>query len=385
MAGKTERREEMRTQTPSRLPGRILPKPTLLNRKPKTGNFKLLLRRFMQPIQTIFSELEQPRKVVITMHQKPDADAMGSSLGLYHFLQQLGHTVTVISPTNWAMFLNWMPGCDTVLDYEAQGGKANEAIEKADWIFCLDFNVLSRTKRMEEKLVAAKGQRILIDHHREPQSDMFAYGISDTGKSSTSEMIYDFIVNAGCEHRLNPVIAECLYAGVMTDTGSFRFPSTTASVHLMVAHLKQKGLEHSHVHEALYDNFLENRFRFIGHVLQNRMEVFYEYNSAMILIPQSDLIKFDIRTGDTEGLVNYPLSIKGIKLAAIIIDRGEERKSSFRSKGDFDVNTFARKYFNGGGHFNAAGGFNKEPLEEVANMFKAAMKENAEQLCSYQF
>ena len=153
----------------------------------------------------------------------------------------------------------------------------------------------------------------------------------------------------------------------------------------MVADLKERGLEHSNIHEELFDNFLENRFRFIGHVLLNRMEIIYEYNTALIVIPQSDLIKFDIKTGDTEGLVNYPLSIKGIKLAAVIIDRGEERKSSFRSKGDFDVNSFARKYFNGGGHFNAAGGFNKEPLEEVVIKFKAAIKENTSTLSSYQF
>ncbi|MFN8243506.1 MAG: bifunctional oligoribonuclease/PAP phosphatase NrnA [Ferruginibacter sp.] len=339
----------------------------------------------MQPIQNIFPLLPQPRKVLITTHQKPDADAMGSSLALAHFLKGWGHTVTVVSPTNWAMFLNWMPGCEEVLDYESQTAKANEAIELADWIFCLDFNVLSRTKRMEEKLGAAKAERILIDHHREPQTEVFAYGISDTGKSSTAEMVFDFIMNAGHGDRITPAIAECLYAGVMTDTGSFRFPSTTASVHSMVATLKEKGLEHSAVHEALFDNFLENRFRFFGHVLQHRMEVFYEYNTALIVIPQSDLIKYDVRTGDTEGLVNFPLSIKGIKLAAIIIDRGEERKSSFRSKGDFDVNTFARKYFNGGGHYNAAGGFNKEPLEEVAEKFKQAMKENAGKLCTYQF
>ena len=189
----------------------------------------------------------------------------------------------------------------------------------------------------------------------------------------------------GHDDKINIAVAECLYAGVMTDTGSFRFPSTTASVHRMVANLKEKGLEHSMVHEELFDNFLENRFRFIGNVLLNRMEVFYEYNTALIAIPQADLIKFNIKTGDTEGLVNYPLSIKGIKLAAIIIDRGEERKSSFRSKDGFDVNTFARKYFNGGGHFNAAGGQNKEPLEEVVAKFIKAMKENKDQLSNYQF
>ena len=345
----------------------------------------LLLRLFMQQIQNIYPLLGLPKNVVITTHQKPDADAMGSSLALAHFLKGFGHKVTVISPTNWATFLNWMPGCNEVLDYESPNGKANVAIDEANWIFCLDFNTLSRTKRMEEKLMAAKAEKILIDHHREPQEEVFAYGISNIGKSSTCEMIYDFIVASGNEDKITTEISECIYAGVMTDTGSFRFPSTTASVHKLVAHLKDKGLEHSHIHEELFDNFLENRFRFIGNVLLNRMEIFYEYNTALIAIPQQDLIKYDMRTGDTEGLVNYPLSIKGIKLATIIIDRGEERKSSFRSKGGFDVNTFARKYFNGGGHFNAAGGFNKEPLDEVVAKFKQAMKESVAQLSSYQF
>jgi len=339
----------------------------------------------MQSIQEIFPQLNTPKKVVITTHQKPDGDAMGSSLGLYHFLMQLGHTVQVVSPTNWASFLNWMPASKNVLDYDRQTAAADAAIDAADWIFCLDFNTLGRTKRMEEKLGASNAKRILIDHHQEPQVDKFAYGVSDTGKSSTCEMVYDFIINSGNDQLINKAVAECLYAGVMTDTGSFRFPSTTASVHRMIAHLKDKGLSHSKIHENLFDNFLENRFRFIGNVLLNRMEVFYEYNTALIAIPQQDLIKFNIVTGDTESLVNYPLSIKGIKLAAIIIDRGEERKSSFRSKDGFDVNTFARKYFNGGGHFNAAGGQNKEPLEEVVAKFISAMKENKEQLSNYQF
>lgn len=319
------------------------------------------------------------------MHQKPDADAMGSTLGLYHFLKQFGHQATVISPTNWASFLNWMPGCKEVLDYERDTEKANTFLDNADWIFCLDFNVLGRTKRMAEKLSSVKGERILMDHHQEPQADAFTYGISDTGKSSTSEMVFDFIVSSGHSEKINKDIAQCIYAGVMADTGSFRFPSTTASVHRMIAELKDRGLDHSQVHEALFDNFSENRFRFIGQVLLNRMEVFYEYNTALIAVPAQDLVKYDIKTGDTEGLVNYPLSIEGIKLAAIIIDRGEERKCSFRSKGDFDVNSFARKYFGGGGHFNAAGGQSKEPLETVIEDFKKAMKENRDQLSTYKF
>ena len=339
----------------------------------------------MQQIKEIYTLLKEPKKVVITTHQKPDGDAMGSSLGLFHFLKQFGHQVTVISPTNWADFLDWMPGSKEVLDYERQTADANMAIDAADWIFCLDFNTLSRTRRMEEKLNNTTSQLILIDHHQEPQEDKFAYGISDTGKSSTSEMVYDLITDSGNADKINEPVAECLYAGVMTDTGSFRFPITTAAVHRMVAHLKDKGLQHSRVHEELFDNYLENRFRFFGNVLKNRMEVFYEYNTALIAVPQQDLIKYNVITGDTEGLVNFPLSIKGIKLAAIIIDRGEERKCSFRSKGNFDVNTFARKYFNGGGHFNAAGGQSKEPLEMVVGKFIEAMKENKDQLSNYQF
>ena len=336
----------------------------------------------MKPISEIFSLIEKPKHIVITFHQKPDADAMGSGLGLYHFLIQFGHTVTVISPTNWPSFLNWMPGSRNVVDFEMHNDKAKPILQKAEWIFCLDFNVLNRTKKMEPVIESLSAIKILIDHHQQPQTDAFDYGISDVNKSSTAEMVYDFIVAAGYSEKINAATAECLYAGVMTDTGSFRFNSASASVHRMIATLKDKGLEHSQIHENLFDNFLEGRFRFFGNILLNRLEVFYEYNTALIAIPQSDLIKYNVKTGDTEGLVNFPLSIKGIKLAAVIIDRGDERKSSFRSKGGFDVNTFARKYFNGGGHFNAAGGKNNEPLEEVVRKFKAAIEENKEQLNS---
>jgi phosphoesterase RecJ-like protein len=339
----------------------------------------------MKPIAEIYGELTVPKKIVVTMHQKPDGDAMGSTLGLFHFLKQLGHEVVVISPTNWAAFLNWMPGCKEVMDYEKNSATANQLINAADWIFCLDFNTLGRTKNMEQVLMTSPAEKILIDHHQEPQVAVFAYGVSDTGKSSTAEMVYDFIVGSGHPDLINSEVAECIYTGVMTDSGSFRFPSTSANVHKLVAFLKDKGLEHSKVHEAIYDNFSENRLRFIGNVLLNRMEIFYEYNTALITIPAADLLKYDVKTGDTEGLVNYPLSIEGIKLAAIIIDRGEERKCSFRSKGDFDVNTFGRTYFGGGGHFNAAGGQTTLPLEQAAAHFVEAMKENKDKLYAYKF
>jgi bifunctional oligoribonuclease and PAP phosphatase NrnA len=334
----------------------------------------------MQPITDFIPLLQKQASIVIVMHQKPDADAMGSSLGLYHVLVGLGHTVTVISPTNWADWLSWMPGAGTIIDYELNTARSNEILNKADWIFCLDFNVLHRTRKMTDPIGRAPGKRILIDHHQQPQKEVFAYGISDTSKSSTSEMVFDFIESAGLGNRINIPVAECLYAGVMTDTGSFRFNSCTASVHRMVAVLKDTGMDHSKIHENLFDNFLENRLRFIGHALLNRMEVLYEYNTALISIPWKDLVKYQIRTGDTEGLVNYPLSIQGIKFAALIIDRDEEIKCSFRSKDGFDVNQFARNYFEGGGHRNAAGGRSSETLEQTTQRFRASLKENALQL-----
>jgi bifunctional oligoribonuclease and PAP phosphatase NrnA len=330
----------------------------------------------MQAIQELYPQLTGQKKIAITMHQKPDADAMGSTLGLYHFLVQFGHTVQVISPTNWARWLDWMPGVDTVLDYELQKTKADEFLENADLLFCLDFNHFGRTKQMAAKLQAITCEKVLIDHHQEPDVVSFDYGISSTAKSSTCEMVYDFIVGSGHRDKINLFICECLYAGVVADTGSFRFSSTHASVHHMVAYLKEQGLEHTKVHEALYDNFLENRLRFLGHVLTNRMEVLYEFNTVLVYITKADLLKYEIKTGDTEGLVNYPLAIQGVKLVGFVVDRDEERKWSFRSKGTFDCNTFARRYFEGGGHFNASGGRDSEGIEKTIIKFKQAINEN---------
>ena len=330
----------------------------------------------MKPIQDIFPLLSQPRRVVITTHQKPDADAMGSSLAMRHFLSQFGHNVTIISPTNWAGWVNWMPGTKDVLDYEKDKQKAEAILDNAEWLFCLDFNIFHRTKTMTEKLKQLTCTKILIDHHQEPDVDSFDYGISNTAKSSTCEMVYDFIVESGHGEKINEEIGECIYAGVVGDTGSFRFSSAHAGVHSLVADLKSRGLNHGKIHEGLFDNFLENRLRFIGHVLLHRMEIFYEFNTALIAIPKSDILKYHIKTGDTEGLVNFPQSIQGIKLVALVIDRDEERKWSFRSKGEFDCNTFARKYFEGGGHYNAAGGRSSDSLEQTVEKFKLAMKEN---------
>ncbi|MBL7745512.1 MAG: DHH family phosphoesterase [Chitinophagaceae bacterium] len=331
----------------------------------------------MKPIQELYPLLtQQPRKVVITTHQKPDADAMGSSLALFHFLKKFGHNVSVISPTNWAQWLDWMPGCDDVIDFDFNRKLADEALNNAEWLFCLDFNIFHRTRTMTQQLKDLTCVKILIDHHQEPDEASFDYGISDVRKSSTCEMIYDFIVGAGHSDKIDEDISECIYAGLVGDTGSFRFPSAHAGVHKLVADLKSRGLEHPKVHENLFDNFLENKLRFTGHVLLHRMQVFYEYNTVLVAIPKSDLLKFHIKTGDTEGLVNFPQTIQGIKLVGLVIDRDEERKWSFRSKGDFDCNTFARKYFEGGGHYNAAGGRSSDSLEVTVQKFKDAIKDN---------
>jgi bifunctional oligoribonuclease and PAP phosphatase NrnA len=332
----------------------------------------------MNAIENVYSLLAQKKYTIgIIMHQKPDGDAMGSTLGLSQFLQLQGHTTIVVSPTNWASYLSWMNGAQDVMDYEKNKNKTEAALQNVELLFCLDFNHFGRTRRMEQFLTDLKCTKILIDHHREPQTEAFDYGVSDINKSSTCEMVYDFIMASDKNNLLNKQIAECLYSGVMTDTGSFKFSSTTANVHRMVATLMEQGIVPNIIHENLFDNFLENRLRFMGHVLTNCMQVYYEYNTVVISIKNSDLVKYQIQTGDTEGLVNLPQSIKGIKLVAIIIDRYEEIKMSFRSKGDFDTNTFARKYFNGGGHYNASGGGSKKTLEEVNADFIVAMKESA--------
>jgi phosphoesterase RecJ-like protein len=334
----------------------------------------------MQLISQFFPLLSQPKQIVITMHQKPDGDAMGSTLGLYHFLHNRGHQVTVISPTNWADFLEWLPGIESVINFEGYREKCLGILDKADILFCLDFNIFHRTKHLAPFLASAKAVKVLIDHHEQPDEPNFDYGISDTGKSSTCEMVYDFIMEAGGREELTQDIATCLYTGTMTDTGSFRFPSTKASVHRMVAELKETGFDHSQVHNHIYDNFLESRLRFIGFALLNRMEVLYEYNTAIMYIHQADLQKYHIKTGDTEGLVNYLLTIKGIRFGAIVIDRTEERKWSFRSKGGFDVNQFARNHFEGGGHANASGGRSSDSVEKTVEHFKQVIQEYKNQL-----
>ncbi len=331
-------------------------------------------RRYMRALEEVYPLLADKKRIVLTTHQKPDGDAMGAALALYHFLSVQQHEAIVISPTNWAGFLNWMPGCDKVMNFETETEKSTEIINNAEILFCVDFNMMHRTKRMEQVLTNFNGIKVLIDHHREPPEGVFNYGRSDIEKSSTCEMVYDFIAQSPDADKLNLDMAACLYTGIMTDTGSFRFAVTSAKVHRIVANLKDLGLNHAAIHDKIYDNLSENRLRFVGNALLNRLEVLYEYNTAFMAISKRDLLKYDIKTGDTEGLVNYLLTIEGIKLGALVIDRTEERKWSFRSKENFDVNSLARAHFEGGGHFNAAGGRSTESLDDTIKKFKEVLK-----------
>ncbi len=328
----------------------------------------------MRPIQDAFPLLQKNRRVFITTHHKPDGDAIGSMLGLALYLTKKGHLVTAVSPSEIPDFLNWMPGINTLINYEEKPAIAQEGLNAAELIFCLDFNDFSRTKYLEQMLAETTQPKILIDHHLFPKP-VWDYGMSIPEKCSTAELVYDFINLFGDNALIDLDIAACLYTGLMTDTGSFKFPVTSASAHLMASDLIHKGLDHTRIHEEVYDSWTEGRMRFLGYVLIEKMEIFHKYNAGLISLSRKDLNLFKTQIGDTEGLVNYPLSISGIKFATLITERSDEVKLSFRSKGNFDVSAFARQYFDGGGHFNASGGRTKTTFSETIVYFKKILSD----------
>lgn len=325
-------------------------------------------------VNDLLKELSTSKRIVITTHHKPDGDAMGSSLGLYHFLCSLGHEVHVVTPTDYPYFLHWMPGHPEVIDFLQDPTLAAELVQKADWIFCLDFNNLSRINELGELVRNSSAKKAMIDHHLEPEGfEDFRYW--DTTSCAAAEMVYRLIDELGLNSHISKDVATCLYTGIMTDSGSFRFPSTTANVHRIIANLIEAGADNSRIHELIYDTNTANRLKFLGRVLGERMTIIPEMNTAYIAIEQDLLKQYDVVTGDTEGIVNYALSIHGIKLAALIIDRGSLRKLSFRSKGEFPANEIAKKYFEGGGHRNAAGGMSIDTLEGAVKKFLEVLPE----------
>ena len=312
--------------------------------------------------------LNKPKKVVIIPHKNPDGDALGSTLALNFFLNKTGHQSHVVSPNEYPDFLNWLPGQEGILKYTTETDKAVELIKAADLIFTLDFNSLGRVEMLEPHINASSAKKIMIDHHQEP-SDYADIMYSDSNIGSTCEMVYNLISHLDAA-QIDQKIATCLYTGIMTDTGSFRFPSTTPKTHHVIAELIDKGANHSEIHQNIYDTFTFDRLRLLGTALTNLKKI-KELPVVYITISQEELNRNNFKKGDTEGFVNYGLSLVGISVAVIMIENEQEQiiKMSFRSKGAFSVNDFARTYFNGGGHHNAAGGASKLSLSETESKF----------------
>ncbi|MEW4924957.1 bifunctional oligoribonuclease/PAP phosphatase NrnA [Algibacter sp. 2305UL17-15] len=320
-------------------------------------------------IKAIKQLLSTPKNIVIVPHKNPDGDAIGSTLGLYHYLKKLNHNARVITPNDYPDFLKWPPGEETILKYDTQTEECNTLISNADIIFTLDFNAFHRTGKMAPSLESSDAIKILIDHHQEPD-DYATYIYSDVNMSSTCEMVYHFIDMLDDTDKIDEDIATCLYLGIMTDTGSFRFLSTTSTTHRIVAELIDKGVKNADVHNNVYDTNSYNRLQLLGCALTN-LKVLPELRTAYITLSQNELQKFDYKKGDTEGIVNYALSLNNIVFAAIFIEDRQEGiiKISFRSKGNFSVNEFSRAHFNGGGHNNAAGGRSEVSLNETIEKF----------------
>ncbi len=329
----------------------------------------------MLDIASLTELLAQPQKIVITTHHKPDGDAMGSSLGLYNYLIQLGHHVKVITPTDYPDYLSWMPGNETVIIYTDNLAEAATLIAEAKIIFCIDFNALGRINDMGALVGKSEAFKILIDHHLEPE-DFDDYRYWDIKACATAQLIYKFIAEElGHKELINKEVATCLYTGIMTDSASFSLPNTTSEVHRITADLMDAGAVNWQINDLVYNNSSENRLRFLGICLSQRLEVLYEYNTAIIAVSKQDLEKYEITTGETEGIVNYALSIAGIRLAAFIVERANEVKLSVRSRGEIPANDICKKYFNGGGHRNASGGISTDSLEQVVNKFKSILPE----------
>lgn len=328
----------------------------------------------IQDIQAIQSLLATPKKIAIIPHRNPDGDAMGSTLGLYHFLRKNNHEATVISPNEFPDFLAWLPGSETVQIFEKDKEICTKILEEADIVFTLDFNAFHRVGEMEKVLEVLKATYIMIDHHQKPD-DYATYMYSNTSIGSTCEMVYNFISFLDQKSQIDKTIGTCIYTGILTDSGSFRFPNTTGNTHRIVAELIDLGVENTEIPNLLFDNSSYNRLQLLGKALQN-LKVLPEHKTSYITLTQEELNSFNYVKGDTEGIVNYGLSIKGIQFTAIFIENKDEKiiKISFRSQGAFDVNEFAREHFNGGGHRNAAGGRSEVSMEETINKFENLVK-----------
>ncbi len=310
------------------------------------------------------------KNIVILPHTNPDGDAIGSCLGLMHMLNNFGHNSKVISPNSIPSFLNWVPGFNEILFFDQNKNHCCEAITNAKLIFTLDFNDLNRIGEMSQLIENANAEIILIDHHQNPK-DYANLTFSEPKISSTCELLYEIFVELGYEKKINKEISTCIYMGMMTDTGSFKFPNVTYRTHDIVSNLISKGIKTSVIHNKVYDNSSLSKIKILGRALEN-LNIVSEFKTAYMFLEKKDLESLNYQKGDTEGIVNYGLSLNGINFSTIFIEDYNEKnkiKISFRSFGEFSCDDFARKHFNGGGHKNAAGGKDHGSIMEVIKKF----------------
>lgn len=308
------------------------------------------------------------QNIAIITHRNPDGDAIGSALALYNLFIKMGHLVDVLVPNKIPDFLKWMKHCDKIHIVCNQKDKAVEIIEKSSLIFAVDFNDLGRIDTINKHITISKAYKVLIDHHPNPDplADLI---ISKTAASSTAELVYSFIKTLKLSKQIDKDVAECIYCGIMTDTGCFNFNSSRAETFQTVAELIDFGINKDKIYDLVYDNFSNSRMKLMGYCLDKKMVYLEEYNTAYISLSQKELKEYNFKIGDAEGFVNMPLSIKGVLMSALFIENKDRVKISLRSKGDFAVNKIASEYFNGGGHANASGGESYESLENTVNKF----------------
>ncbi len=318
--------------------------------------------------------MEQADKVVVVSHVGPDGDAIGSSLGLSHFLQTQGKTVHVIVPNAFPDFLSWMPGSKDVLLYDRYKEFADELIADAELICCLDFNTLQRVDNMAETIRTARGKKVLIDHHLNPEGFCDVI-ISHPEISSTSELVFRLICRMGCFSEIGKEGAECIYTGMMTDTGGFTYNSNNREIYFIISELLSKGIDKDAIYRKVYNTYSESRLRLMGYVL-SRMKVYPEHHAALISLTSEEQSHFTYIRGDSEGFVNIPLSIKGVLLSCFLREDTEKPmiKISLRSVGSFPCNKLAAEFFNGGGHLNASGGEFYGTMDEAKVLFEQAIE-----------
>ncbi len=332
----------------------------------------------MENIQELKVLLNRPQDVIIISHRNPDGDAIGSSLALYHFLQGLGHTPKVIFPSEYPESFSWLPGIHDTIVYDLEPDESKDLVEKAGLFFCLDFNALDRIDKLGDLMMTNEAPKVMIDHHLYPEG--FAdFTLSETSASSTCELIFDFIRMLEMGRYMTIPVAECIFTGIITDTGSFRY-STSPKLYRVVADLVEMGIDDYALQDLINNNMDEKHLRLLGHCLYNRMEVLEEYATAIITLTKEDYTEFDIQRGDTEGIVNYLLRLRKITLAAFITEQPTIVKISLRSKGDFSVQEICQKHFKGGGHRNASGGASFIGLRATVRKFMELLPLYKEQL-----